>query len=82
MSRALAALASGTLFGFGLALGGMVDPSVIRGFLDFAGDFDPRLAFVFAGAVAVSAAGHALSRRLRRPLIGERCPLPSTAIDA
>ena len=41
----------GALFGFGLAIGGMLDPAVIRGFLDLAGAFDPRLGFVFAGAL-------------------------------
>lgn len=81
--RALAALFAGTLFGFGLALGGMLDPSVIRGFLDFFGDFDPRLGFVFAGAVLVSAAGYAFSRRLSRPALGESFAIPTARkIDA
>jgi uncharacterized membrane protein YedE/YeeE len=81
--RPIAALVAGTLFGFGLALGGMLDPSVIRGFLDFFGNFDPRLGFVFAGAVAVSAAGHAFSRRLRRPTFGEGFAIPAERrIDA
>jgi uncharacterized membrane protein YedE/YeeE len=75
--RALAALLAGTLFGFGLALGGMLDPSVIRNFLDFFGPFDPRLGFVFAGAVAVSAAGYAVSRRLARPTLGQEFTLPA-----
>jgi len=76
-SRAIAALAAGTIFGFGLALGGMLDPSVIRNFLDFFGDFDPRLAFVFAGALAVSAAGYALSRRRRQPVLGGGFAIPA-----
>ena len=74
--RALAALVVGAIFGFGLALGGMLDPSVIRGFLDFAGDFDARLGFVFAGALAVSAAGMAISRRLSRPAFADAFALP------
>jgi uncharacterized membrane protein YedE/YeeE len=76
-SRAIAALAAGTIFGFSLALGGMLDPSVIRNFLDFFGDFDPRLAFVFAGALAVSAAGHALSRRRTQPALGGGFAIPA-----
>ncbi len=81
--RALAALFAGTLFGFGLALGGMLDPSVIRNFLDFFGDFDPRLGFVFAGAVFVSAAGYAFSRQLSRPALGESFAIPTgRKIDA
>jgi len=74
--RAVAAFAVGALFGFGLAVGGMLDPAVIRGFLDFAGAFDPRLGFVFAGALAVSAAGYALSRRLRKPALAETFAIP------
>lgn len=83
MNRTIAALGAGTLFGFGLALGGMLDPSVIRGFLDFAGDFDPRLAFVFAGALATSGAGYVLSRRLGRPLLAPSYAIPrDETIDA
>jgi uncharacterized membrane protein YedE/YeeE len=83
MSRMIAALLAGMLFGFGLALGGMLDPSVVRGFLDFSGDFDLRLGFVFAGAVLVSAAGVALSKRRARPAFADRLSLPSAQrIDA
>ena len=83
LPRIIAALAAGTLFGFGLALGGMLDPSVIRGFLDFAGDFDPRLGFVFAGAVAVSTIGALLSRRMQAPVLAQSfVPPRSGRIDA
>ena len=75
--RAVAALIAGTIFGFGLSLGGMLDPSVIRNFLDFFGDFNPRLAFVFAGALAVSAAGYALSRKRRQPALGGGFAIPA-----
>ncbi len=82
-NRALAAFAVEALFGFGLALGGMIDPAAIRGFLDFAGAFDPRLGFVFAGAVAMSAGGYALSRRLRRPAFADSFAVPARGeIDA
>jgi uncharacterized membrane protein YedE/YeeE len=80
--RALAALAAGAIFGFGLALSGMLDPARIRGFLDFFGDFDASLAFVFVGAVAVSSAGYLISRRLPRPALAEKFELPTkSAID-
>jgi uncharacterized membrane protein YedE/YeeE len=74
--RSLAALSAGAIFGFGLALGGMLDPSVVRGFLDFAGAFDPRLGFVFAGALAVSSIGYAVSHRMRQPLAATRFHIP------
>ena len=42
---------SGLIFSIGLALGGMTDPAKVLGFLDFAGSWDPSLAFVMAGAM-------------------------------
>jgi uncharacterized membrane protein YedE/YeeE len=68
--RVAAALISGIVFGFGLTLAGVLDPAIVRSFLDFFGAFDPRLAFVFGGALVVSAAGYLLSRRLRQPALG------------
>lgn len=50
----LAALASGALFGLGLAMSGMTDPRRVLGFLDVFGDFDPTLMFVLGGAVATT----------------------------
>ncbi len=71
--RIIAALAAGLLFGFGLALSGMLDPSRVLGFLDlFAivkGGWDASLAFVLGGAAAVSFAGIEIAKRLGRPLI-------------
>ena len=52
--RSLAALASGALFGTGLAMSGMTDPRRVLGFLDLFGDFDPTLMFVLGGAVATT----------------------------
>jgi uncharacterized membrane protein YedE/YeeE len=77
LPRILAALFAGTIFGFGLALGGMLDPSVVRGFLDFFGNFDARLGFVFAGAVLLSAAGYGVARGLARPGLAETFALPA-----
>lgn len=55
MKRNLIALASGTLFGLGLALGGMVNPAKVLNFLDVAGHWDPSLALVMGAALAVMA---------------------------
>jgi uncharacterized membrane protein YedE/YeeE len=46
---------AGALFGVGLILAGMTDPRNVIGFLDFAGQWNPRLAFVMAAAIAVHA---------------------------
>jgi uncharacterized membrane protein YedE/YeeE len=46
-------LVSGLIFAAGLVLSGMTDPARVLAFLDFAGDWDPRLALVMAGAIGV-----------------------------
>jgi len=57
------ALGCGLLFGAGLALSGMVQPSKVLGFLDVAGAFDPTLAVVMAGALGVLVPAQAIARR-------------------
>ena len=61
MKRSLQPLAlvflAGLLFGAGLALSGMTNPARVIGFLDVAGDWDPTLAFVMGGALAVFGMG-------------------------
>ena len=44
---------SGLIFGTGLCLSGMIQQSKVLGFLDLAGQWDPSLAFVMAGAISV-----------------------------
>ena len=70
MRAILPALASGILFGAGLALSDMVNPERVLGFLDVAGSWDPALAFVMGGAVLASAIGYHFARRLTMPLFG------------
>jgi uncharacterized protein len=65
----LASFACGLLFGAGLIISGMTDPLKVIGFLDVFGAWDATLAFVMAGAVAVSSAGFALARRRGRPAL-------------
>ncbi|SDR63526.1 hypothetical protein SAMN05519103_08717 [Rhizobiales bacterium GAS113] len=82
MFRILVAAASGAVFGFGLSLSGMLNPGRVRGFLDVTGDWDPSLAFVLGGAVAVAMVGMVLARRLKRPVFDEAFHVPaSTRID-
>lgn len=77
MRNKIVSLASGTLFGAGLALGGMTDPARVRGFLDIFGNWDPTLAFVMGGAVIVMAVTWRLVPRMARPIVAERFHLPS-----
>lgn len=81
--RRIVALASGLLFGVGLAVGGMTLPSKVAGFLDFTGSWDPTLMFVMGGAVAVHAVVYRLVRGRRAPIFAERFHLPTRAdLDA
>lgn len=73
----LAAFGSGLLFGVGLVLGGMTDPEKVLGFLDVAGDFDPTLLFVMAGAIAVHATAYRWIVRRTRPLLANRFQVPT-----
>lgn len=73
------ALVAGLLFGLGLVVSGMADPSKVLGFLDLAGAWDPSLAFVMAGAIAVGLAAFAVARRRRTSLIGLEMKLPGSA---
>ena len=79
----LASFACGLIFGTGLLISGMTDPDKVLGFLDIFGAWDATLAFVMAGAVAVSAAGFALARRRGAPLLASSFQWPTRRdIDA
>jgi uncharacterized protein len=76
MNAAIALLA-GLVFGLGLLLSGMASPAKVQGFLDvFGGRWDPSLALVMAGAIAVSAPVFWLIERRGRTLRGEALNLP------
>lgn len=83
--RALASLLCGYLFGWGLLISGMIQPTKVLGFLDIfgipSGAWDPSLVVVMAAALAVTIPGYALARS-RIPVFAERNQWPaSTAID-
>ena len=61
--RWLMILLGGALFGSGLVVSGMTDPSKVIGFLDFFGHWDPALAFVMGGAVVTFGSGLFFLRR-------------------
>jgi len=75
-----ASLITGILFGMGLALGGMLDPSKVTGFLDIFGLWDPSLAFVMGGGVIVSGIGYRLAVSRGRPLFAETFQLPASQL--
>ena len=73
----LTSLLAGLVFGFGLILSGMADPAKVLGFLDLAGAWDPSLALVMGGAIAVGLPAFALARRRTLSLIGPPMRLPT-----
>lgn len=79
IGQVLIALASGLLFGAGLAISGMADPARIRGFLDVFGVWDPTLAFVMSGAVIAMSIAWLAKRRSQKPMAAKDYVLPPTA---
>jgi uncharacterized membrane protein YedE/YeeE len=63
----VSAFVSGLIFGLGLLISGMSDPGKVIGFLDVAGNWDPSLAFVMAGAILVGFFAFARMRRQAPP---------------
>ena len=77
MKRLLGGLAAGLVFGAGLSISGMINPAKVIGFLDIAGAWDPSLAFVMLGAVAVTAIGYRTVLRRGQPMFEPRFSLPT-----
>ncbi|MCC5809816.1 MAG: YeeE/YedE family protein [Ectothiorhodospiraceae bacterium] len=72
----LTAFIAGLIFGVGLLVSGMANPEKVLGFLDLAGAWDPSLAFVMAGAIAVGLIGFRLAGRRAQSLLSEPMHLP------
>jgi len=70
-------LLAGLLFGLGLIVAGMTNPAKVIGFLNLAGPWDPSLAFVMAGAIAVGTVAFLVARRRAVSLLGAAMQLPA-----
>jgi uncharacterized protein len=70
-------LLAGLVFGVGLILSGMADPGKVLGFLDLAGPWDPSLALVMAGAIAVGLVAFTVAKRRTKSLLGLELKLPT-----
>ena len=78
----LTSMLSGLVFGLGLIISGMANPAKVLGFLDLAGAWDPSLALVMAGAIAVGFFAFLIAKRRTLSLIGAEMKLPTaTHID-
>ncbi len=73
----VAALLSGLVFGLGLIISGMANPAKVLGFLDLGGVWDPSLAFVMGGAIAVASVAFAVAKRRTVSLLGTAMRLPN-----
>lgn len=77
MARLVWALASGLLMGCGLLMSGMADPATVLGFFDVAGTWNPSLAFVMGGGLAVTWAGYRLCLRRAAPVCASGFQVPT-----
>lgn len=66
----------GLIFAAGLMIAGMTDPAKVQNFLDFTGQWDPSLAFVMVGAIAVSFIGAKLVLGWKKPIFDHAFHLP------
>ena len=74
----IASLLSGLVFGLGLIVSGMANPAKVLGFLDLAGAWDPSLALVMAGAIAVGLVAFGVAKGRTRSLLGAEMKLPTS----
>ncbi|CAI0820388.1 MULTISPECIES: YeeE/YedE family protein [Serratia] len=77
MFKLLFALLSGVIFGLGLIIAGMANPAKVVAFLDITGRWDPSLALVMVGAIAVAAPAFLWARHRQRTLLGEEMQIPT-----
>ena len=76
-------LLSGILFGVGLTVSRMIDPSKVIGFLDVVGSWDPSLAFVMGGALLVTIPAFIMIKKRDKTLLNINLNLSSiNYIDA
>jgi len=80
MKHILPGLLAGLLFGAGLALSDMINPARVLAFLDIAGDWDPTLAYVMAGALVPSALAYSVRRRMVRPIMAGEFRIPQNRV--
>ena len=68
----------GLLFGLGLLLSGMTDPGKVLGFLDLFGAWDPSLALVMGGAIAIGFFAFAVAKKRTVNFLGGALRLPTS----
>lgn len=76
----LIALCAGIVFGLGLIVGGMTNPAKVLAFLDITGDWDPSLAFVMLGAIAIGFFAFRAASKHAKTVLGLHVHLPGTTL--
>ena len=66
----------GLIFGFGISISGMANPAKVINFFDFAGEWDPSLAFVMAGGLLVTLLGYKYILAQPAPWLNANFDLP------
>jgi len=79
MRHRLSEFLVGLLFGLGLLISGMTDPSKILGFLDLFGQWDPSLALVMGGAIGVGVFAFALAKNRTVSFLGDAMRMPTSS---
>lgn len=69
----------GLLFGWGLLISGMTDPGKVIGFLDLTGSWDPSLAMVMGGAIAVGFFAFGTAKKRTSNFLGGALHLPTSS---
>lgn len=73
----------GLLFGIGIIVAGMSNPAKVLNFFDVAGTWDPSLAFVMGGALAVTFIGYRVVLGWPHPVLSDTFSMPGARrIDA
>jgi uncharacterized membrane protein YedE/YeeE len=75
----IAPLVCGLIFGAGLLISGMVQPTKVLAFLDIFGAWDPSLAVVMVAALAVAVPGFILANRRSQPWLAPQYFWPGKA---
>lgn len=78
MQHRLTEFLVGLLFGLGLMLSGMTDPGKVLGFLDLFGSWDPSLALVMGGAIAVGLMAFGVAKKRTMNFLGGAIRLPTS----
>ena len=77
MGAIFSSLIVGMILGAGFALSQMMNPAKVLAFFDFAGNWDPTLAFVMGGALIAAVPGFLFAKKRAAPALGGTFQVPT-----